>query len=132
MSLCTSDERGLNTIFSSKRPMSSGRKNRCNSEITARSSVVKGRRVGRKKLLRSDVAGADNVETGKVTSIVVGKCYLGRIEHLQKKVPDQAMGLFNFVKQKNAPLTLRKDGSQAPRPAGFVAHEQLGAINDPP
>ena len=48
ISLCTSGESGLKMIFSSKRPMSSGRKNRCSSEITARSSVVKGRRVGRR------------------------------------------------------------------------------------
>ena len=38
-------EGGLKTIFSSKRPISSGRKNPCNSEITSRSSVVNGRRV---------------------------------------------------------------------------------------
>jgi hypothetical protein len=59
---------------------------------------------------------------------VVGKRDAGCIEHLQKKVPDQAMGLFDFVKEKNAALSMRKDGSQAPTPAGFIAHEQLGAV----
>ena len=41
-------ERGLKRIFSSKRPISSGRKNLCSSEMTARSSVVNGRQLRRK------------------------------------------------------------------------------------
>ena len=93
------DESGLNTIFSSKRPMSSGRKNRCSSEMTARSSVVKGRRVGRKKLLRADVARAHDVETRKIISSMVGERDAGCIEHLQEEIPYQAMGLFDFVEE---------------------------------
>ena len=68
--------------------------------MTARSSVVNGSRVGRKKLLRANVAGADDVKPGKIVGSMIGERDAGGIEHLQKEIPYQAVGLFNFIEQR--------------------------------
>ena len=50
------------------------------------------------------------------------------IEHLQKEIPYQAMGLFDFVEKQNASLVPRENLPESSRAAGFVSHEQLHAV----
>jgi hypothetical protein len=60
-----------------------------------------------KKLLSTDIAGADDLEAGKIIATVVSQRNAGRIEHLQEEIPNEAVGLLNFVEQQNASLMAR-------------------------
>lgn len=51
-----------------------------------------------------------------------------RIEHLQKEIPDEVMGLFNFIEEKDTMSMLGENLSQTPAVAGFIAHEELYVV----
>jgi hypothetical protein len=50
------------------------------------------------------------------------------VEHLQKQVPNQTMGLFDFIEQQNASLVARENVSESSGAAGFISHEELHAV----
>lgn len=80
------------------------------------------------ELLRADVAGAYDVESGKIVGSMIGQSDPGRIEHLQEEIPDQAVGLFNLIEKKNAMPMLGKHFSQTTGAAGLVTHKQLHVV----
>jgi len=49
------------------------------------------------KLLRADIAGANDVKPGEVVGSVIGQRDASCIEHLQKEIPYQPMGFFDFI-----------------------------------
>jgi hypothetical protein len=57
-----------------------------------------------KKLLRADVAGADDVEPGKIIGTMVSKGDASSIQHLQKKIPNQTVCLFDFIEEEDTLL----------------------------
>ena len=128
ISRCVSGESGLKTIFSSKRPMSSGRKNRCSSENNRPFQGPERKARWTQELLCPNVARADEVKAGKVVGAMVGERDARGIEHLQKEIPYQPVGLFDFIEQQNSAVVLPEDGSQASRSAGFIAHEELHVV----
>jgi hypothetical protein len=72
-------------IFSSKRPMSSGE--RSGRALRSR-SLECGERQPRwsEKLLRADVAGADDIESGQIVCVMVRKRDASSVEHLEKEI----------------------------------------------
>ena len=67
------------------------------------------RKAGRdEELLRANIARAHDVETRKIIGMVVRKCDAGGIEHLQEEIPYQAVGLFDFVEEKDASLVCER------------------------
>ncbi len=50
---------------------------------------------------------------------MIGERDAGGIEHLQKEIPYQAVGLFDFIEKQNALLVLRQNASQAVRGCRF-------------
>jgi hypothetical protein len=81
-----------------------------------------------KELLSANIAGADDIETGKIIGSVIGEGDVGGIEHLQKQIPNEAMSFLNFVEQQNASLMPRENVSQASGAPGFVSDEELHAV----
>jgi hypothetical protein len=81
-----------------------------------------------KKLLSTDIAGADDLEAGKIIATVVSQRNAGRIEHLQEEIPNEAVGLLNFVEQQNASLMARENVSESSRASGFVSYEELDRV----
>jgi len=79
-------------------------------------------------LLRANVAGTYDVESGQIVGLVIGESEPGGIEHLQKEIPDEAVGFFDFVEQKDALPMLGKHFSQATGAAGLVAQKQLDVV----
>jgi hypothetical protein len=75
---------------------------------------------GTKKLLRADVAGANDVKARKIIRTMIAERDSGGIEHLQEQILYQAMGLFDFVDKQNPLLVLREDLSESPGFAGFI------------
>ena len=80
------------------------------------------------ELTRADIARAHNVETRQIVSAMIGERDARGIEHLQKEIPYQAMGFFDFVEEQNASLMLRENYSESSGAAGFISHEQLHAV----
>ncbi len=59
---------------------------------------------------------------------MIGQRDSGGIKHLQKKIPYQPVGFFDFIEQKN---TLPVFGKDFPQPAGaasLITHEQLHVV----
>jgi len=80
------------------------------------------------KLLRANVAGADDVESRKVVCAMVGQGDARGVQHLQKEIPDQAVSLFDFIEEKN---TLAMFGKNFPQPSwipSFIPHEQFHGV----
>ena len=87
------------------------------------------RETGRtQKLLRANIARAHDVEARQIIGTMIGERDARRIEHLQKEIPYEAMGFFDFVKEKNASLVPRENIPKPSEAAGFVSHEQLHAV----
>lgn len=82
-----------------------------------------------KELPGANVARANDDESGKVVGAVIGQCDAGGIRHLKEQVPDQAMGLLDFVEKENARAIFRQHVPEAAGPASFVAHEELHMID---
>ena len=51
-----------------------------------------------------------------------------RIEHLKQEIPYEAVGFFDFVKEKNALLVPREYIPKPSEAAAFVSHEQFYAV----
>ena len=49
------------------------------------------------KLLRADIAGANDVKPGEIVGTVIGQRDTSGIEHLQKEIPYEPMGFFDFI-----------------------------------
>jgi hypothetical protein len=89
---------------------------------------VNGNRVGRRSCWGADVAGADHIEPGKIIGPVVYEGDASSVQHLQEKIPYQAVSLFDFVEKQDALLVSCEHLAKATDTAGFVAHKELHIV----
>ena len=80
---------------------------------------------GTAEILGAYVACANDIETGEIICLMIGEGDSGVADHLQEEIPNEVMGLLDFIEKEDALAMLGKNRAEAARLAGLVSDKEL-------